>query len=187
MKKNSLNKHMSFPFHLGFPGQPWPSPRDAAMSCVLSTRGVLECPRGETLSRRRTAKVISPSPLLSFWRKELPGACHIPREPPEPEKGGQRVYLQVEIGAQYIAWKCYQGALRGTKNLWLCPKKAQAHLCYTVLGITKVSRWGGNQVPFPSTHLFENPMFTALHLTVESGIYKVHSIGLRILMIFSSS
>lgn len=146
----------------------------------------LNAPEG-SMHRRRAAKVISPSPLLLFWRKEPPGPCHVPREPPELEKRGQGVYLQVEIVIQYIAWKCYQRTLRGTKNPWLCPKKAQSHLCYTVLGITKVSRrLGGNQLPFPFTHLFENPLFTALHLTVESSICKVSSTGLGIL-IFSSS
>lgn len=152
MRKSSLK---SFPFHLGFPGQP--QPRDAAIShehqwCAWTLQ------RGR-LPRRRTAKVISPSPLFSFRRKEPPAPRHVPRE---FEKGGQGVYLQIDIGFQYIAWKCYQGALRGTNTLWLCPRKAQPHLCYRVLGITKVSRrLGGNQLPFSFTHLFEDPLLMA--------------------------
>lgn len=70
MRKNSPKKHTSsFPFRLGFPGQPWPSTRDAAMNHVLSRSDALERSRGERLHRRRTAKVISPSPLLSLEGK----------------------------------------------------------------------------------------------------------------------
>lgn len=169
MRKNSLYKHMSLPFHLGFPGQLCPGTRGFAMSHVLSMRDVLERSRGETLPRRGTAKVISPSPLLSFRRKEPPGPCHVPREPPEIEQGGQGGHLQGEIGFQYIIWKCYQRALRGTNTLWLCPKKAQPHLCFRVLGITKISRrLGGNQLAFSFLwiHCLWQPQQTALYLTV---------------------
>lgn len=70
MRKNSPQKHTSsFPFHLGSPGQPWPGTRDAAMNHVLSRSDALECSRGERPHRRRIAKVISPSPLLSLEGK----------------------------------------------------------------------------------------------------------------------
>lgn len=70
MRKNSPTKlTSSFPFYLGFPGQPWPSTRDAAMNHVLSRSDALEQSRGERLHRRKTAKVISPSPLFSLEGK----------------------------------------------------------------------------------------------------------------------
>lgn len=102
MRKISLNKHMALPFHVGFPGQPWPGTRDAAMSHVLNMSDEFECSRGERLPRRRTAKVISSSPLLSFRRKEPLDLVMSPESHLSLNRG-QGDYLQVEIGSQYIA------------------------------------------------------------------------------------
>lgn len=58
--------------------------------------------------------------------------------------------------------KMLPGSSHGDKDPVALPQNAQPHLCYTVLGITKVSRRSeGNQLPFSFTHLFENPLLMA--------------------------
>lgn len=129
------------------------------MNHVLSRSDRLEPSRGEGLHRRRTAKVISPSPsaLLSLEGKNHPDLARSPKSHLSLNRagGGFTCWQRLASSNMKILIRELSGRQRP------CATKAQPCLCYTVLGITKVSRrLGGNQVPFSLTHFLENPLLT---------------------------